>query len=99
MATLPSLQKMQAVISALESPGHTTDGDLLWELLQLTITDLQQQAAAGVCRQHQTVEVGQMARQTRDELERVKDTVSAHGQRTKQQLEANDANLKQTVYV
>ena len=63
------------------------------------MTDLQQQAAAGIERQDQTVEVGQMARQTRDELERVKNTVSAHDQMAKQQLESHDANLKQTVDV
>ena len=54
-------------------------------------------AAAGVDRQNQTVEVGQLARQTRDKLERVKDTVSTNDQRTKQQLEANDTNQKHAV--
>ena len=90
---------MQAVVNALASSGQAIDGGTLWELFQQTVTDQQQQAAAGIECQDQTVEVGQLARQTRDELERVKNTVSANCQRTKQQLEAHDANLKQTVDV
>ena len=96
MATLPSVQRMQAM-QALHTTGQTMDGSALWDLLQLTVTDLQRQAETGLERQNQTVEVGQLARSARDELERVKETVNQNDQMTKQALQDNDSVITSRV--
>ena len=60
---------------------------------------LQQLADTEIERQNTVVDIGQTARETKGELGRVKALVEANGQRAKQPLAGNGANLKQTVDV